>query len=79
MTDKPIQEEKIKMETLNATEALFGFCGWLTSRETKTVMSETDDASTVVELINRFIQANNLPSDCRNGWDKMLVHPKEEP
>ena len=61
--------------TMTASEALFGFCGWLTCREEKTIMSSTDEAGTVVELIEKFMNANSLPMP-EDGWEKNLVHPK---
>ena len=60
---------------ISASEALFGFCGWLTTREEKTVMSANDDAANIAEKVNVFCKANNL-SEPREGWDKKLVHPK---
>ena len=60
--------------TMTASEALFGFCGWLTSRKEKTVMSSADEAGTVVELIEKFMDANNLPMP-KDGFEKNLVHP----
>lgn len=60
--------------TLSASEALFGFCGWLTSRDEKTVMSASDDAGQAVNLIVEFCERNNL-EDPVMGWEKNLTHP----
>ena len=63
------------MKTLNGSEAIYGFCGWLTGQEEKTVMSSTDDCGTIAEKINEFCKENNL-KEPRKGWDKVLKHPK---
>lgn len=62
-------------EGLTASEALFGFCGWLTIRKEKTVMSSADDAAPIVPLIVQFCEKNRL-LDPRNGWEKNLIHPQ---
>lgn len=53
--------------TLNASEALYGFCGWLTSRKEVT--------PAMSERIVAFCDANNLPP-LRDGWLDILKHPK---
>ena len=40
---------------LNAAEAVYGFVGWLTSREERTVMSAKDDCAPIAELIKTFL------------------------
>jgi len=62
------------MMKLNASEALFGFVGWLTTRSERTVMSSRDEASCIAELVKRFCEANQLPEP-RTGWTTNLVHP----
>lgn len=49
------------LSTLNPSEAVYGFAAWLTTRREKTVMSASDDAAPIVELIKQFCEANNLP------------------
>ena len=61
--------------TMNASESLWGFGGWLTSRDEVTTMSARHDASNIAEKIAKFIKENNLP-DVRSDWDKLLKHPK---
>lgn len=61
---------------MNASEALYGFCGWLTSRKEKTIMSSSDDAAIIADLVNKFCEENNL-SPPREDWEKNLIHPKE--
>jgi hypothetical protein len=61
--------------TLNATEALFGFMGWLTSRKKRSgPFSGSQGASEAVDLITAFMKANNL-DPVREGWNKVLKHP----
>lgn len=62
---------------LSGSEALFGFCGWLTTREEKTVMSSGNDCTTIVLLIDEFCKANNL-TEARDDWADNLTHPKEK-
>lgn len=65
----------MKLSELSGSEALFGFCGWLTTQDDKTVMSAKDDAAAIVPKISAFIDANKLKPP-RDGWDKKLKHPK---
>lgn len=65
------------MDKLTASEALYGFCGWLTTRDEKTVMSASDDAAPIPVLIKKFCDTNRL-EDPRVDWHKMLTHPQED-
>ncbi|MFH2029080.1 MAG: hypothetical protein ABIJ40_00460 [Bacteroidota bacterium] len=67
--------DPLVIQELNGSEALFGFCGWLTTRDEQTIMSAKDNCSPIVELIKKFRETNNLP-EVRDGWDKILIHPK---
>ena len=62
---------------LNPKEALYGFCGWLTTRKEKTAMSASDDAAPIPELIEKFAKVNNL-DDVSKDWPDNLVSMKEE-
>ena len=62
---------------LSASEALYGFCAWLTTRPRPITMSEKHDAAPVVELIKRFCEVNDI-ADPREGWHLQLVHPPHE-
>lgn len=61
---------------LTASEALYGFMGWLTSRKEVVTFSGSHEASTADKLVGRFCAANNLPSP-RDDWLKELVRPRE--
>ncbi len=65
------------MDKLTASEALYGFCGWLTTRDEKTIMSASDDAAPIPVLIEKFCKFNEL-KEPRSNWHNMLTHPKED-
>ena len=64
-------------KTLSPSEAIYGFCAWLTTRDEKTIMSASDDAAPVCDLINQFCKENKLKEPCEN-WATNLVHPSGE-
>ena len=61
-------------DLLSSSEALYGFCGWLTSREEKVVMSKKHNCAGIADLINEFCTENSLPEP-RDGWHEKLKHP----
>ncbi len=63
-------------DTLTASEALFGFTAWLTTRSEPVTFSAKHDASVVAELVRQFCDTNNFaePRDC---WTDSLKHPKK--
>ena len=62
---------------LTASEALFGFVGYITTREEKICAGSHEECGQWVELIDKFCRANKLPHP-REGWEKNLAtHPKE--
>jgi len=65
------------MTKLNASEAVYGFAGWLTTRAEKTVMSATDDAAPIADLVAEFCKTNDLEEPTEN-WPKNLIHPSGE-
>ena len=66
------------MDKLSASEALFGFMGWLTSLETPVTFSGRHEASTAAQLVDEFCKANNL-AEPREFWHLNLVHPTSRP
>jgi len=62
------------MKEINASEAINGFMGWLTTREEETIVGAYSDCSPVAELVAKFIEVNNLTPP-REGWEKKLIHP----
>ncbi len=63
-------------DKISASEALFAFCSWLTSREEKTVMSSKDDAAGIADLIGEFCKKNKLNPPSEN-WDKNVKNMSE--
>lgn len=61
-------------DELTASEALFGFVGWLTTQADQTVMSGHDDMGRIAELVDLFCKTNKL-SEPRVNWDENLEHP----
>ena len=64
-------------DKLIASEALYGFCGWLSTRKEITVVSSHHDAAPIAELVRIFCEENKL-TEPREGWDKNLIHPSGE-
>lgn len=56
------------LANMSASEAVYAFAGWLTTREEPTVLSAGHDAAPVAELIRQFCEANNLTPP-RAGWE----------
>jgi len=63
-----------KAGELSASEALYGFAGWLTSQETPITAGATYDCSVWAEKVDQFCKANEL-LEPREGWHKKLKHP----
>lgn len=57
------------MDMLKASEALYGFGGWLTSRPTLTLAGSSANAAPMAEAINAYIDAQRL-SPPRDNWHK---------
>ena len=74
-----IEQVKVEPEsdTLSASEAVYGFLGWLTTREESVTFSSKDNASIATDLAKEFIKANNLNKP-QNDWHIHLIHPSGE-
>lgn len=46
---------------MNPSEAVYGFAGWLTTRDEATTMSAHHDSGAVVELVKEFCSVQGLP------------------
>jgi hypothetical protein len=64
-------------DKLTASEAIFGFCGWLSGRKEKTIISSSDDMAPIADLVTVFCKENHL-QEPRPGWDNNLIHPSGE-
>jgi hypothetical protein len=80
-TATPLRKGNAKMtdadHKLTATEALYGFMGWLTSRKTEVTLSGHHDAAVAAELVAEFVKANGLGDVSREDWNKFLTHPSD--
>lgn len=59
---------------MTASEALFGFTAWLTTRKTAVTFSADNDVGAAVELVDKFCKVNNL-TEPREDWTDRLTHP----
>jgi len=64
----------MKKQELTASEALYGFAGWITIREEEVIASAHHEASIWAKLVDTFIKENNLEKP-RDGWENNLIHP----
>ena len=64
------------MDKLSGSEAVYGFAGWLTTRETVTEIGSSKECGGIVRLIAEFCKANNL-KEPRSNYNEDLVFPVE--
>jgi len=62
---------------LSPSEALYGFAGWITTREKKMCAGSHEECGQWADAVNKFCKTNGL-DDPRDGWEKNLTHPKED-
>jgi hypothetical protein len=62
---------------MTASEAIYGFCAWLTTRNEVTTMSAKHNAGSTCDLIATFCKENKLPEP-RDNWTENLIHPSGE-
>jgi len=68
--------DKENIKTLSPSEALYGFCAWLSCREEITEFGSKKDCGIIPDLIELFVNENNLASP-RECYHEILIHPKE--
>jgi len=59
---------------MNAETALWGFCQWLCGRPNPTTFCLSKDASVARELVDRFLEANELNESPIVNWPDELRH-----
>ena len=59
---------------LSASEALYGFAGWLTSQPDPTIFGSGHNCAPIADRIQEFCDANHLPEP-RAHWSVLLKHP----
>jgi hypothetical protein len=62
---------------LTPAESVYGFAGWLTSRDEAVTISAKHNAAIIADLVNQFCFENGLEPP-RDGWTKRLIHPGGE-
>lgn len=61
-------------QSIAPSEALYGFAGWITSREDMLCVGSACDAAPMAGLVNSFLIANRLSSPAE-GFEKKLQYP----
>jgi hypothetical protein len=61
---------------ITASEALFGFAGWLTCRNETVTLGAHHNAGCIVDLISEWMNTNRLPEPRNNVWPKNIKHPR---
>ena len=64
------------MNEITASEALYGFMGWLTTRQESLSVGAHHECAPAADAIKEFCNANGL-AEPRDGWEKNFVHPNE--
>lgn len=64
----------MKNDEMNASEAVYGFAAWLSSREEREVFSCKHDSARVSYLVKKFCETNELPPVSKI-WPKNLMFP----
>lgn len=62
-------------DTLNPSEAVYGFVAWLTYRNEVTKLGASCNCAPVAQLVEQFCKNNNLP-DVSKDWPNNLIHDK---
>jgi hypothetical protein len=62
-------------EKLNPSEALFGFAAWLSGRKERTVFSSNDECAGPADLVQQFIDTNNLEEVRDDQYPQNLIMP----
>lgn len=63
--------------TLSASEAVYGFAAWLTTRKDVTEFGSDKDCAPIVQLVVEFCDTNSF-DDPRDDFDSILIHPKND-
>lgn len=63
------------MDELKGSEAVYGFCAWLTTREEVTEMGACKDSGAIADLMKVFCNTNNL-SNPRENYSDFLAIPQ---
>ncbi len=67
-------ELKSMTDQLTASEALFGFMGWLTTREEDVTFGSSHNAAIAADLVAEFCMVNDL-SEPKDHWADNFIMP----
>lgn len=68
--------KKLVKESLSPSEAVYGFAGWLTTRDDPVTMSGKHNAAIVAELVDEYVKKQNFEEPRHEedwNWSKDLV------
>ena len=77
-SSKEILEEAVehyKNNKLTASEAIYGFCAWLTTRG-ESITLGSSEINNVADVIEEFCDTNCL-DDPRSNWVEYLIRPDD--
>ena len=70
--------QEIKTEPrITASESVYGFAAWLTSRKSQLIVSAHDDASLIAELVKKWCELNYLKEPRQGIYPDNITMPKE--
>lgn len=70
-------EEAVPVEKITASEALFGFGAWITTRPGALVLGATHDASPIAKLLDEWLSVNHLPRPREDVYPGNITQPTE--
>lgn len=62
---------------ITASEAVYGFAGWLTTRNQAVTFGSTHDCAPIAELVDQFVRRQGLTPPRENYADLLRVFPPE--
>lgn len=66
-------------EKITASEALFGFMGWLTCRHETITLGSSQDAAIAADLVKQWCETNNLPYPREGVYPMNITQPEPLP
>ena len=63
-------------EKITASEALFGFMGWLTCRREVVTFSAAHNAAEAADLVKRWCETNNIPGPRDEVYPNNITQPE---
>ena len=63
-------------ENMSASEALFGFAGWMTTMKETQLVGSRHDAAFWADLVGAFLKTHGL-REPRAQWEENLIYPEQ--